>query len=196
MRFKSSEKLYQNLKEGVVYRREELAAFSTSVDRDLKSLLSKKIVKKAGAGLYYRPKMSRFGPLPTKPNEVVRAFLKSDDFLITSLDVFNGMEVGLTQLTNEALVYNRKRVGRFILDGQRYYFKRPPNFPRKVDVRETFLFVDLLNNYDDLLEPPDRIWISLKRKIKEYSYEELTRLAKEYGKVSTQRMLRELVAND
>lgn len=193
MRTRKSDRLLNQMELGRVYRREELTPFSNAVDRDLKELVKKDLVRKAGGGLYYRPRPSRFGGLPAKETDVVRAFLKTDDFLMTSLNVFNQMGVGLTQLTTEYLVYNRKRVGRFELDGQKYYFKRPPNFPSHEEVNEEFHFVDLLNNYDDLSDPPDGLWSSLQRRVKDFSAEDLSRVAYQYGKASAQKKVKELL---
>ena len=195
MKFKSADRLLENMEEGRVYRREEIGAFSTSVDRDLKQLASEKRIKKAATGLYFRPKNSPFGSLPPKQDELVRAFLKSEDFLLTSLNNFNGLGVGLTQLANEMLVYNRKRVGKFKLGGLLYNFQRPPNFPRAEEVNEEFLFVDLLNNYENLLEPPEKLWSSLKRKAGELRKDELMKAADRFAKVRAGKMLKELMAN-
>ena len=195
MKERASKKLYEQMKKGRVYRRDELSSLSSSVDRELKELVSKNLVVKAASGLYYRPKMSRFGALAPESNEMVRAYLKSDDFLLTTLNVFNGLGVGLTQLVNEYVVYNRKRVGKVKLNGFNYYFKRPTNFPKKKDVNEEYLFVDLLNNYKDLPDPPDKLWDSLKHKVKELPYDKLVKLSQQYGKASTQKMLGELTAN-
>jgi len=195
MKAKKTDQLFEFMEEGRVYRREELSACSKSVDRDLKQLLTDKRVEKAAPGLYYRPKMSKFGGLSPTSTELVRAFLKTDDFLLTTTNVFNGLGVGLTQLSTEYVVYNRKRVGRFKLGGLTYYFQRPPNFPKKNEVTEEYLFVDLLNNYDRLPDPPDTLWNSLKRRAKEFPYQNLLRLSQTYGKASARKLLRELTAN-
>lgn len=195
MRVKRSDRLLQAITEGRVYRRDELAAFSKAVDRELKQLVKEGRVMKAAPGLYFKPVNSRFGWLPPKQEELVRAFLKTEDFLLTSLNHFNGLGVGLTQLSNEMLVYNRKRVGKFKLCGLTYNFKRPSNFPTPGEVNEEFLLVDLLNNYDDLLEPPDRLWSSLKRKVGTLRTDELVKAAHRFGKARTNKMLKELTTN-
>ena len=195
MRIRNSDRLLEAMEEGRVYRREELAAFSKSVDRELKQLVKSERVRKAAAGLYFRPKDSEFGWLPPKQEELVRAFLKTDDFLLTSLNYFNGLGVGLTQLVNEMLVYNRKRVGKFKLGGLVYNFQRPPNFPKPKEVNEEFFFVDLLNNYDDLLEPPEKLWDSLKRKARGLRKDELLRTANRFAKARAGKMLKELIAD-
>lgn len=195
MKPKRASQLFEKMEEGRVYRREELAAFSKSVDRELMQLVKEDRVKKAAPALYYRPRMSRFGTLPPKQTEVVRAFLKTDDFLLTSLNNFNGLAVGLTQLTNEMVVYNRKRVGKFRLAGMVYYFQRPPNFPKPTESNEEYIFVDLLNNYDSVYEAPDYFDKALKRKAKLLRKDELLKAALLYGKARANKMLKELLNN-
>jgi len=194
MRVKNADRLFEKMEEGRLYRREDLSEFSKSVDRELKQLLTAKKVRKAAPGVYYRPEMTRFGPVGPDDKEVVRAFLKTDDFLLTSLNYFNGLWVGLTQLTNEMLVYNRKRVGRFKLNGMTYRFQRPVNYPKPEEFNEEYLFVDLLNNYHEVHEPPEteKFMKSLKRKAGELRQDELFKAASLYGKVSANKMLREL----
>lgn len=196
MKVINSDKLFQQMKEGHVYRRDELCAFSKSVDRELWQLVSKQKIRKAGAGLYYRPKVSKFGELSPEKHDVVRAFLGTDDFLLMSLNYFNGLAVGLTQLTNETLVYNRKRFGKFKLAGMAYNFLRPLNYPKAKQVNEEYLFVDLLNHYNNVHEPPEFFDSSLKRKAKELRKEELFKLADLYGKERAKRKLEELINND
>jgi len=195
MKLDSPTRLFEQMEPGRVYRREELLMFSAAVDRDLKQLVEDYRVEKVGSGLYHRPVTSRFGPLPPKQAEVVRAFLKTDDFLLTSLNYFNGLGVGLTQLSNETLVYNRKRVGKFTLAGLVYNFQRPPNFPKRSETSEEYLFVDLLNNYDYLHETPEHFENALKRKACALRKSELLCAASKYGKVRANKKLQELLEN-
>lgn len=195
MNAKRADRLFEKMEAGRVYRREELAAFSKSVDRELKQLVAKEKVKRAAAGLYYRPTMSRFGAMGPEQKEIVRAFLKTDDFLLTSLNYFNGLAVGLTQLTNEMIVYNRKRVGKFKLNGMVYYFQRPPNFPKPTETNEEYLFVDLLNNYGNVYEAPEYFDRALKRKANTLRRDELLKAATLYGKARANKMLMELLSN-
>jgi len=195
MRLNNATRLFEQMKAGRVYRREELAMFSTAVDRDLKRLVEDGRVEKVGPGLYHNPVVSRFGPLPPKQVEVVRAFLKTDDFLLTSLNYFNGLGVGLTQLSNEMLVYNRKRVGKFTFAGLVYNFQRPPNFPNWNETSEEYLFVDLLNNFDNLHEAPEQLEDALKQKATTLKKKDLLRVASRYGKVRANKKLEELLEN-
>lgn len=191
MKVKTYQKLYEQMTAGKVYRREELVSFSPAVDRELKALVKSGLVRKPAAGLYYRPKKSKWGELPASPRELVRAFLKTDDFLLTSTNHYNSLSLGLTQLSNVSLVYNRKRVGRFKLGSLWYEFKRPVNYPKKFG--EEFLYVDLLNNLDMLPERSDELDDALQRKLTGVSSDKLLKSAELYGKRSTQKKLKELL---
>lgn len=193
MRTTNADTLFSSMKPGQVYRRNELAQFSKAVDRDLKTLVKRGSLRKPAAGLYYRPKDSRWGKVPAETHELVRAFLNTEDFLVTSLNVFNQLGVGLTQMVNATMVYNRKRVGKFLLDGTVYEFKRPGNYPARAT--DEYLYVDLLNNFEDLPERPDNFETLLKKKLKTVSQTKLAKYASLYGKMKTQKMLQGLLAD-
>ena len=171
------------MKRGRVYRRDELALHSGAIDRDLKTLVELGEVKKAGAGLYYRPRLSRFGQLPAEDYELVRSFLKDDDFLLISPNVYNGLGVGLTQVYNTIIVYNRRRHEHVMLDGRSFAFKRPRNYPWKLS--KEYLFVDLLNNLDLLTEGTTSVKERIKERMSEMDCGTLLRMARRYGKVAT-----------
>src|SRR5262245_17459882 len=136
----SYEKLVSNLKTGHVYRRESLLSFSKAVDRDLEKLLNKGMLEKLAPGLYYKPTHSRYGLLPSKDEELIRCFLRDDPFLLYSWNQYNTLGLGLTQLYNRAVVYNRKRHGLLNLGGKEFDFRRPlRGFPKKLS--KEFLLV-------------------------------------------------------
>ena len=186
----AAEKLKESMTPGRVYRRQELNSLSNNLTRDLNKLVQNRELVRAAAGLYYRPEMTRVGPRPAKPEEVVRAFLYDDDFLLSSLDAYNPLGLGLTQLYNETLVYNRKRHGRFVLDGRRYSFRRPRDFPRTLS--KEFLYVDVLNNKNELLEDTGRLARLVTARTKNLDQKKLLAAAKSYGKVSTRKFFEEL----
>ncbi len=191
MRTTAAERLKQEMTPGRVYRRQEFNALSNNLTRDLNKLVQNRELVRAAAGLYYRPEMTRVGPKPAKPEEVVRAFLNDRDFLLTSLDDYNPLGLGLTQLYNETIVYNRKRHGRFVLDGRRYSFRRPRDFPR-VPSKE-FLYVEALNNKKELLEDTSRLETLLAARSKKLDPKKLLAAAKNYGRVSTRKFFEELL---
>lgn len=182
--------LKENMKTGRVYRRHELRSFSTNLSRDIEKLMKEEAIVQAAPGLYYKPKMTKIGMLPATTEELVRAFLNDGDFLLTSLDQYNPLGVGLTQLYNETIVYNRKRHGNFVLDGRRFSFRRANDFP--LNLTKEFLYVDLLNNKDELLEDTSHLEERMKEKTKELDRKRLLATARKYGKVATRKFFEEL----
>ena len=47
--------------------------------------------------------------LPPKDNDLMSCFLRDDHFLLYSLNQYNSLGVGLTQVYNRVVVLNRKR---------------------------------------------------------------------------------------
>ena len=144
--------LKKHLRPGRVYRRKDLARWSSAVDRHLRQLVEAGWIEKVSGGLYMTPRQTRFGPAGAEPQALVAAFLGDDRFLMVSPNAYNGLGVGTTQLYNLPVVYNRKRHGRFELDGRAYDFRLRASFPPRLS-RE-FLLVDLLHNADRLAEEP------------------------------------------
>lgn len=147
--------LKRKLRPGRVYRRKDLARWSTSVDRHLHQLVKEGRLRKVSGGLYMAPRMTRFGPAPAAPEEMVMSFLDDDRFLLVSPNAYNGLGVGTTQLYNKPVVYNRKRHGDFELNGRPFEFRRRPSFPKALS--EEFLLVDLLHNLDRLAEDRESV---------------------------------------
>lgn len=184
--------LLSHLAKGRVYRRDELALYSPSVDRDLKKLELEGTLKRVGPGLYYYPKKSRFGPLPPNEQELLSKFLKSHNLLLLSNNWYNSLGLGLTQLSTKTRVYNTKRHEILTLAGQQYYFVRPNNgFPKKLS-RE-FLLVDLMNNLDQVGEDVYQLTDRVTKKIDNFDKTRLFKLSEKYGKVNTRKFFRGLL---
>lgn len=187
----SYSKLDAQLEMGHVYRRDTLVPFSKAVDRDLIILTSKGILEKIGAGLYYKPEVSRFGVLPPKEEVVVKEFLRDDEFLLYSWNQYNSLELGLTQIYNNLVVYNHKRHGKFELGKIQFDFKRPTKgFPSEMSLE--YLLVDLVNNLEKLAEDTSLLREKIKENIERFNKEKILTLSKKYGKISTNRYFKEL----
>ena len=119
---KTLEHLKEHLKPGQVYRRADLEQWSKAVDRHLQYLVKEGTLQKMSSGLYYCPEKASFGQVPPEDKEIVRAFLKSNDFLLTSPNLYNSLGVGTTQLYNKRVVYNHKRHGSLRLEGRLLIF--------------------------------------------------------------------------
>ena len=187
-----SDYLLNSMKPGRVYRRKELNEYSNSVDRELAELSFKGAVKKLSAGLYVKPEQSRFGGLPPDDKELVRAFLNGNQFLLMSFNYYTSLGLGLTQLYNETLVYNRRRHGKVKLGSKKFVFKNIPEFPRKLS-RE-FLLIDMLNNLKSLGEDSAEVLKRLKKKKDNFNMRKISLMAKRYGKVRTKKFIKELYA--
>jgi hypothetical protein len=157
---KQFEELKKYLKPGQVYRRRELEQWSNAIDRHLKQLIEKGILEKMSQGLYYCPKRASFGNVPPDDDSLLRAFLKSEDFLLTSPNLYNSLGLKTTQLYNKRIVYNHKRHGQFILGGKAFDFRLKHKFPEELS--KEFLLVDLLNNVNELAEDSDEVLMSVR----------------------------------
>lgn len=180
-------KLLKNqLVPGKVYRRNDLEQWSNSVDRHLQELQDDGTIEKVAAGIYYYPKKTAFGKVPPNDKDLVRSFLKDDDFLLTSFNDYNKLQVGTTQLYNRTVVYNHKRHGEVKLGNRSFYFQKKPKFPKKVT--EAYLLVDLVNNLENIAEDQRKILSGVKSKAKNLRVEELQHNIKVYGSPKTKRI--------
>jgi hypothetical protein len=177
------------LQAGRVYRREDLARLSKAVDRHLQELVSTGTLKKLAQGLYYAPKQSSIGLLPPTDEQVVRGFLRDNDFLVFSPSTYNTVGLGTTQLYNSTLVYNHKRHGVFKLGNRRFDFRVKPRFPKKLTPE--FLYVDLLNNLDDLAEDRDSVLSQARTKYMSFNQSLLQKALDSYGNMATRKRVRE-----
>jgi hypothetical protein len=173
------------LQVGRVYRRMDIAHLSKSVDRHINQLLSIGMLKKLARGLYYAPRHSRFGPLPPSDEQVVKEFLRDTDFLILSPSSYNTVGLGTTQLYNITLVYNHKRYGVFKLGNRQFHFRVKPRFPKKLTPE--FLYVDLLNNLDELAEDRDAVLSQARTKLLAFNPSQLQKALDRYGNMATRK---------
>jgi hypothetical protein len=185
------EQLKRHLRPGRVYRREDLLPWSHSVDRHLKELTTDGTLQKVRNGLYYFPRKFEFGDAPADEHELVRAFLRSDNFVVTSPNAYNQLGLGTTQLYNKRVVYNQKRHGTFPLGNRMVTFERRYNVPKQLTPE--FLLVDLVNELDQLAEDRDAILSRVLEKAKEMNPKKLSRAVSLYGKYSTQKKFQEML---
>jgi Family of unknown function (DUF6088) len=177
--------LRQHLRPGGVYRRQELAAWSHSVDRHLRELLDDGTLTRLATGLYLYPKKTVFGKAPPEDAELVATFLKDRRFLLASPNAYNSLGVGTTQLYDKTVVYNHKRHGEFALGGRSFDFRVKPSFPKRLSPE--FLLVDLVNNLDRLAESRDEVLTRVKERVTSFDGPRLERAARDYGNVRTKK---------
>jgi len=182
---------------GEVYSWDDLKEYSKSPGRDVKRLLDEGLLKKVGPGLYLLPKKSRYGLLPATEQQLVSAFLKTNEFLLFSPNLYNSLGVGLTQLKNEMTVYNNKRHEKVRLSRRSFNFKRPNNgFPKKLT--KEFLLVDLMNNLNSVGESPNELREKVTRKVLsgEFDKKLLLSLSNQCGKVGTRKYFNQFKFDD
>jgi hypothetical protein len=188
------DELKKHLKPGRAYRREELARWSTSVDRHLKQLVEQGVLKKLSGGLYACPKETAFGPAPASDKDVVGAFLKDDRFLLASPNAYNSLGVGTTQLYDQTVVYNHKRHGEFQLGGRKFAFRVKPRFPKSLT--KEFLLVDLVNNLDRLAEAKEEVLNRVMERAAASDSARLRRAVREYGNERTKKLFERALRAD
>lgn len=190
----SFEKLNQKLKAGRVYRRDMLLPFSKALDRDLEKLVASRKLHKLSGGLYYKPATSLFGALPPKDNNLIKAFLRDDSFLLYSWNKYNALGLGLTQLYNRVIVLNNKRHGLFKLGNKQFDFRRSNRgFPSKLTPE--FLLVDLVNNLNELTEDTSQIKEKIQMNLTRFNQLKVFQMAEKYGKVGTKKYFKEIYKN-
>jgi hypothetical protein len=184
------EELKSHLKQGHVYRREDMREWSNAIDRHLDKLVEEGGLEKLAQGLYYVPKISAFGKVPPDEDVLVRRFLKDDRFLLVSPNSYNSLGVGTTQLYNKKVVYNHKRHGRFRLGNREFDFQRKYEFPTKIT--QEFLLVDLVNNLEDLAENREVVLNKALLKAKQLPTQKLKLAITKYGSVKSKKLFKEV----
>lgn len=191
---KALEELKKHLKPGQVYRRSDLEQWSTAVDRHMKQLVEEETLQKLSQGLYYYPMKASFGKVPPEDEKLVSAFLKSDEFLLTTPNLYNSLGVGTTQLYNKRVVYNHKRHGQFMLGGKLFDFRLKHKFPKQLS--KEFLLVDLLNNLNELAEDRENVLKNVKEKFLEETEPQMTRTVNSYAGVRTKSLFNQWISEE
>lgn len=181
------QELKSHLKSGRLYKRAELEKWSKSVDRHLSQLLSMEILSKVGPGLYYVPKKNAFGIEPPNEEKLVQKYLDNSNFLITSFNIYNKLELGTTQLYNHKVVYNHLKSGDVKLGNKVFTFRKKSSFPTKQTAE--FAVVDLVNNLDQLAEDQPKVLENVQKKVKELDPKAFSIAVEKYGTKKTRQLL-------
>ena len=168
--------------------------WSNAIDRHLGELVKEGDLKKLSQGLYYAPKKTKFGEAPPDENILLKGFLQDDQFIIVSPNMYNNLNLGLTQLYNKTWVYNHKRKGSFTLGKREFEFKLKSSFPNSLS--KEYVLVDMLNNLSELAEDTGAILVELKKRIADYNFDNLYEMATRYGNSMTKKLIRRLHKNN
>jgi hypothetical protein len=142
--------LKNHLTPGCLYGRVELGIKLGATNIEVLKLLKAGLLVNLGHGIYEFPNTSRFGLLPPDPNKLIEFFLKTAEFLVFSLNDYNALGIGTTQLYNHLIVYNHKRSGRVELGHQVFEFRKRTYFPKLVTPE--FLLKELTACLPDMAE--------------------------------------------
>jgi hypothetical protein len=85
------------------------------------------------------------------------------------------------------LVYNHKRHGVFTLGNRQFDCRVKPRFPKKLTLE--FLFVDMLNNLDELAEDKNHFLEQPQKKVTEFNQPNLVKALTQYGSMATKKLL-------
>ncbi|WP_316747605.1 DUF6088 family protein [Pedobacter gandavensis] len=182
-----AETLKNHLKPGTIFRRSDLKQWSKSVDRELAELFKEGTLQKVAPGIYHYPKTNAFGKEPPEEEKLIRKFLKSDKFLITTYNHFNGLGLGTTQLYNQKIVYNHARSGEYKLGNLNFLFKKKNSFPDHPT--KEFIFIDLVNNLKDLAEDQSVILERVFKKVTDMNTAVFKEALIQYGSPKTRKLL-------
>jgi hypothetical protein len=133
------------LEAGRAYRTRDLRRWSANPTRLARRLVDEGKLREAAHGLYYAPIPTKFGPAPAAGEELLRAFLADEPFLVTGPPQWNALGLGSTAMFAVTLVYNTRRTGEVVLDGRPFLLRRV-YFP--LDPSPEWFVVDLLQHHD------------------------------------------------
>lgn len=176
------------LEPGRVYRTRELAAWTTNAPRLARRLVEEGVLVPLAHGLFAHPKPSRFGPVPPRDEEIVRAFFDGSPFVFTGPERWNALGLGTTAVFAVPLVYNTKRSGTFSFGNRRFFFRRvafPENPPPE------WFVIDLFEHAEQAAAAPDELAAALTRALAagQFDREKLKEQATRFGSRATQALI-------
>ena len=172
------------LEPGRAYRTQDLLRWGANPTRLANRLVEEGRLRKAAHGLFYAPIRSSFGAAPADDEELLRAFLKGDPFVITGPPRWNALGLGSTAMFAKTLVYNRRRSGEFTLD-ERSFLLRRVGFPE--DPSPEWFVVDLFQHHAMAGADLDELTARLTEGLKQgrWNAERLRQMADRYGTCAT-----------
>ena len=173
---------------GKVYRTSELKRWDSNPTRLAHKLVEEGHLTQLRHGLYVHSSQSRFGPVPPKDRELLRAFLAGDRFVETGPRFWNALGLGTTAVFAMPLVYNQKRSGVFEFGKRRFLLKRVA-FPSKPTPE--WYVVDLFENAEQAATSRSSLANALAHALArgEFDAKNLRQMARRYGSKQTQALV-------
>jgi hypothetical protein len=177
-----------SLEPGRVYRTRELATWSANAPRLARRLVDEGALVPLAHGLFAHLRPSRFGPVPPRDEEIMRAFLDGGPFVFTGPERWNALGLGTTAVFAVPLVYNTKRSGTFTFGNRRFVLRRVA-FPENPPVE--WFVIDLFEHADQAAADPWALAVALGRALAQSRFDagRLVNLARRYGSRATQALV-------
>ena len=177
-----------SLEPGRVYRTRELAMWSANAPRLARRLVDEGALVPLAHDLFAHLRPSRFGPVPLRDEEIMRAFLDGGPFVFTGPEHWNALGLGTSAVFAVPLVYNTKRSGTFTFGIRRFVLRRvafPENPPAE------WFVVDLFEHADQAAASPTDLALALERALAQgrFDRDRLLELARRYGSRVTQALI-------
>ncbi len=173
------------LEPGRVYRTRDLTTWGANPTRLAHRLVREGRLHSLAQGLFYAPKSSRFGPVPPEDEEILGAFLGSDEFVLTGPPYWNALGLGTTAAFPVVLVYNTRRTGEFTFGRRRYRLRRV-RFPTRPSAE--WYVIDLLEHRGMAGVSRRQLATALATALRQgrFDPQSLRLMAREYGTRKTQ----------
>ena len=173
------------LEPGRVYRTREFAAWSANAPRLAKRLVAEGKLVQLAHGLFAHQEQSRFGPVPPRDEEIMRAFLDGGPYVFSGPERWNALGLGTTAMFAVPLVYNTKRSGTFTFGNRRFALRRVA-FPKEGLSAEWFV-IDLLEHAGQVAASPSKVARILGHALArgKFDRDRLGAMARRYGSRET-----------
>jgi len=175
-----------------VYRTKYFARWGKNPARLVQRLVKEARLHELAHGLYCVLGKSRFGAVPPSDDALLRAFLESEDYVVTGPPAWNTLGLGATAMFAATLVYNRKRSGKFVLGGRTFLLRRVA-FPAHPS-REWFA-VDLIEHQAMAGVDPEALVVGMQREVRAGRLDAavLGEMAASYATQATQTLVRHCI---
>lgn len=167
-----------------MYRTRELGVWTANAPRLARRLVDEGTLVSLAHGLFAHQRQSRFGPVPPRDEEIMRAFLDGGPFVFTGPERWNALGLGTTALFAVPLVYNTKRTGRFTFGNRRFMLRRVA-FPENPPVE--WFIIDPFEHAEQAAASPSDLADALGRALAQGRFDRgrLLDLARRYGSRAT-----------
>lgn len=183
----------RNLRHGKVYRRADLAQWSSAVDRHTRTLLDEVVLSEVSGEFYRVPRKSRFGNWSARIDNPVTSFRTNNRYLMIYPDWYDELDIGTTRFYDCYWIYKRQRHGKFKLGNLKYNFILKPCFPPMAS--KEYLLVHVVHSIDRLAEYENLVIPRLCRQVFKMDTEVFAKLVGDCVGRRAKRLFKPLIGN-